>query len=102
MQDHRRYEGARLTATTTTRLHIHLVQTIRRPHIAFVRLRAELTETSIAVNHSMNESVEPVNLSVKHSGSHSVNLSVRHFVDHSVNHSVDLSVDHSALHSLNH
>ena len=58
LQDHRRYEGARLIATTTTRLHIHLVQTLRRPHIAFVRLRAELTETSIAVNHSMNDSVE--------------------------------------------
>ena len=58
LQDHRRYEGARLTATTTTKLHIHLVQTLREPHIAFVRPRAELTETSIAVNHSMNDSVE--------------------------------------------
>ena len=58
LQDHRRYEGARLIATTTTRLHIHFVQTLRRPHIAFVRHRAELTETSIAVNHSMNDSVE--------------------------------------------
>ena len=58
LQDHRRYEGARLTATTTTRLHIHLVQTLRKPHIALVRPRAELTETSIAVNHSMNDSVE--------------------------------------------
>ena len=107
MQNHRRYEGARLIATTTTRLHIHLVQTLRTPHIACVRPRAELTETSIAVNQSMNDSVEhsvnhPINLSIKHSGTHSSNLSVRHFVDHSVNHSVDLSVDHSALHSLNH
>ena len=58
LQDHRRYEGPRLIATTTTRLHIHLVQTLRRPHIAFVKLRAELTETSIAVIHSMNHSVE--------------------------------------------
>ena len=58
LQDHRRYEGARLAATTTTRLHIHLAQTLRKPYIAFVRLRAELTETSIAVNHSMNNSGE--------------------------------------------
>ena len=58
------------TATTTTRLHIDLVQTLRRPHIAFVRLCAELTETSIPVNHSMNNSV-------KHWVNHSVNLSVK-------------------------
>ena len=107
MQAHRCYEGARLTATTATRLHIHLVQTLRRPHIAFVRPRAELTETSIAVNHSMNDSVEhcvnhSVELSIKHSVNHSVKLSVRRFVDHSVNHSIDLSINHSALHSLNH
>ena len=43
---------------TSTRLRIGLAQTLRRLHIAFVRLRAELTETSIAVNHSMNESVK--------------------------------------------
>ena len=58
LQDHRRYEGARPTATTTTGLHIDLVHTLRKPHRAFVRRRAELTETSIAVNHSMNDSVE--------------------------------------------
>ena len=38
LQDHRRYEGARLIATTSTRLHIHLVQTLRRPHIASLGL----------------------------------------------------------------
>ena len=58
LQDHRRYEVARPTATTTTRLHIDLVHTLRRPNIAFVRRRAELTETSIAVNHSINNSAE--------------------------------------------
>ena len=58
LQDQRRYEGARPTASTTTRLHIDLVQTLRKPNIAFVRRRAELTETSIAVNHSMNNSVK--------------------------------------------
>ena len=58
LQDHRRYEGARPTATTTTRLHIDLVHTLRRRNIAFVRRRAGLTETSIAVNHSMNNSVK--------------------------------------------
>ena len=50
LQDHRRYEGARPTATTTTRFHIDLVQTLHRPHIAFVRLRAELAETLLAMN----------------------------------------------------
>ena len=58
LQDHRRYEGARPTATTTARLHIDLVHTLRTPNIAFVRRRAELTETAIAVNHSINNSVE--------------------------------------------
>ena len=58
LQDQRRYEGPGPTATTSTRLHIDLVQTLRRPHIAFVRPRAELTETSIAVNHSINNSVK--------------------------------------------
>ena len=41
LQDHRGYEGARLIATTTTRLHIDLVHTLHRPNIAFVRRRAE-------------------------------------------------------------
>ena len=54
LQDQQRYEGA----GPTTRLHIDLVQTLRRPHIAFVRPRAELTETAIAVNHSINNSVK--------------------------------------------
>ena len=35
-----------------------LAQTLRRLNIAFVRLRAELTETVIAVNHSLNNSVK--------------------------------------------
>ena len=50
--------GAGPITTTITKLHIDVEQTLRRPRIAFVRLRAELTETSIAVNHSMNDSVE--------------------------------------------
>ena len=54
LQDQQRYEGA----GPITRLHIDLVQTLRRPHIAFVRLRAELTETAIAVYHSINNSVK--------------------------------------------
>ena len=58
LQDHRRYEGDRPTIITSARLRIGLAQTLRRLHIAFVRLRAELTETSIAVNHSMNNSVK--------------------------------------------
>ena len=58
LQDHRRYEGGLAYHITSTRLRIGLAQTLRRLHIAFVRLRAELTETSIAANHSMNYSVE--------------------------------------------
>ena len=58
LQDHRRYEGAQPNTITNTRIHIDLAQTLRKPHIAFVRPRAELTETSIAVNHSMNNSVK--------------------------------------------
>ena len=58
LQDHRRYEGDRPTTITSARLRIGLAQTLRRLHIAFVRLRAELTETSIAVNHSMNNSMK--------------------------------------------
>ena len=57
LQVHRCYEGARPIIISGTRLRIDFVQTLRRPHIAFVRFRAELTETSIAVNHSMNNSV---------------------------------------------
>ena len=58
LQHHRRYEGAGPITISSIRLHIDLVQTLRRPHIAFVRPCAELTETSIAVNHSMNDSVK--------------------------------------------
>ena len=40
-----------ITTTTTIRFYIDVIQTLRRPHKAFFRPRAELTETSIAVNH---------------------------------------------------
>ena len=47
------------TTTATTRLHIDLVQTSRKPHIASVRPRTELAETSIAVNHSIDRQTDP-------------------------------------------
>ena len=99
--------GAWILMCSCTKSRCKPPRVMRRPPIAFVTLREELTETSMPVNHSMNNTVmdsvnQSVELSVQHSVDHSVNPSVRRFVNHSVNHSADFPINQSSLYSFNH
>ena len=81
---------------TNIRLRIGVAQTLCRHDTTFVRQNAEFTETSIAVNHSVNDFVghwvdQSINVSVEHSAIHSVN--------HWGGHWINRSVSHSAIHT---